>query len=63
MNKPELMHESYRKYLINCFRKAFPFTGTPLVFYLRGKEEVSRRFVKSEEFDELGAGELLEDEP
>jgi GTP-binding protein len=38
VNKPHLMHDSYKKYLINSFRKAFPFSGTPLIFHLRGKE-------------------------
>jgi GTP-binding protein len=38
VNKPDLMHDSYKKYLINSFRKAFPFTGSPLKFLLRGKE-------------------------
>jgi GTPase len=62
VNKPTLMHETYRKYLINCFRKAFPFSGTPLIFHLRGKEETSRpRLMKGEKLDEIGAGEILED--
>ena len=61
VNKPELMHESYRKYLINCFRKNFPFSGAPLVFYLRGKEQSSRRVAKSEQIEELGTGEFLEE--
>lgn len=37
VNKPELMVDSYRKYLINAFRKTFHFTGVPLIFSLRGK--------------------------
>jgi len=43
VNKPDLMHESYRKYLINGFRKTFPFAGAPLKFHLRGKEEQAYR--------------------
>jgi GTP-binding protein len=43
VNKPELMHISYKKYLINGFRKSFSFTGAPLKFHLRGKEEQSQR--------------------
>jgi GTPase len=39
VNNPKLMHDSYKKYLINCFRKTFPFNGVPLKFHLRGKEE------------------------
>lgn len=67
VNKPQLMHDSYKKYLINSFRKAFPFTGAPLKFLLRGKQErqkqnkMSQSFVEREELDELGSGELLED--
>jgi GTPase len=61
VNKPHLMHESYRKYLVNGFRKAFPFCGTPLVFYLRGKEPQLHRSAKTEEFDELGAGEVFDE--
>lgn len=39
VNRPELMHETYKKYLINSFRKHFSFPGTPLELNLRGKEE------------------------
>ncbi len=39
VNKPKLMHDSYKKYLLNSFRKIFPFSGTPLIFHLRGKQE------------------------
>lgn len=37
VNKPELMVDSYKKYLINAFRKTYHFAGVPLVFSLRGK--------------------------
>jgi len=37
VNKPELMVEPYRKYLINQFRKAYKFSGCPILFELRGK--------------------------
>ncbi|MCH9625219.1 MAG: GTPase Der [Chlamydiales bacterium] len=39
VNKPELMAETYKKYLINSFRRQFPFKGSPLEMLLRGKEE------------------------
>lgn len=39
VNKPDLMVESYKKYLINSFRKSFQFTGMPLEFSLRGKTD------------------------
>lgn len=37
VNKPDLMVDSYKKYLINTFRKSFGFEGVPLTFKLRGK--------------------------
>lgn len=37
VNKPDLMTDTYKKYLINRFRESFDFAGCPLVFYLRGK--------------------------
>jgi GTPase len=39
VNGPELMLESYKKYMINQFRETYAFTGVPLVFELRGKGE------------------------
>jgi GTP-binding protein len=37
MNNPTLLIDTYKKYLINQFRQAYQFKGTPLVFELRGK--------------------------
>ncbi len=37
VNKPDLMTDTYKKFLINQLRDAFPFTGCPLFFELRGK--------------------------
>jgi GTP-binding protein len=37
VNQPHLMVETYRKYLVNSLREAFPFPGCPLIFELRGK--------------------------
>lgn len=37
VNRPNLMVDTYKKYLINSFRKTFPFTGVPLHFSLKGK--------------------------
>ena len=39
VNKKELMHFSYERYLENYFRKTFSFSGTPIRFYLREKED------------------------
>ena len=37
VNNPNLMVESYRKYLVNRFREAYRFSGCPIEFELRGK--------------------------
>ncbi len=37
VNKPELLIDSYKKYLINSFREEWNFAGCPLLFELRGK--------------------------
>jgi GTP-binding protein len=37
VNKPDLLTDTYKKYLINQLRESFPFTGTPLQFELRGR--------------------------
>lgn len=42
VNKPDLLTASYKKFLINQLRDAFPFTGCPLIFELRGKRPASK---------------------
>jgi GTP-binding protein len=39
VNYPNLMVESYKKYLYNQFREAYAFTGVPIQIYLKGKEK------------------------
>ncbi len=39
VNKPDLMIDTYKKYLINQFRETYRFSGCPLFFELRGKEK------------------------
>ncbi|MDD2393361.1 MAG: ribosome biogenesis GTPase Der [Eubacteriales bacterium] len=39
INKSELMHFSYERYLENQFRKTYGFEGTPIRFLLRPKDE------------------------
>jgi GTP-binding protein len=39
VNFPELMVETYKKYMINQFREEYSFKGVPLVFDLRGKQQ------------------------
>lgn len=38
INRPDLMTESYKKFLINHFRKVYQFSGTPITLELRGKD-------------------------
>jgi GTP-binding protein len=40
INDKELMHFAYQRYLENHLRKSFAFTGTPIRFILREKEQV-----------------------
>ncbi len=39
VNDEKLMFFAYERYLENCFRKAFDFTGTPIRFSLREKKK------------------------
>ncbi|MDP1609212.1 MAG: ribosome biogenesis GTPase Der [Chlamydiales bacterium] len=41
VNKPDLMLDTYKKYLINQFRETYRFSGSPLFFELRGKEKTT----------------------
>ncbi len=40
VNETILMHFSYKRYLENCLRKAFDFSGTPIKIIAREKEDV-----------------------
>lgn len=40
VNETNLMHFSYKRYLENCLRKAFDFSGTPIKIIAREKEDV-----------------------
>jgi GTP-binding protein len=37
VNRPELMTDTYKKYMINQFREEYGFAGVPLLFSLKGK--------------------------
>lgn len=39
VNKPELMHFSYKRYLENSIRQKYGFIGTPILFELRSRSE------------------------
>jgi GTPase len=36
-NKPKLLTDTYKRYLLNCFRKTFKLTGIPIFFAIKGK--------------------------
>jgi len=42
INKKELMHFSYERYLENQLRRNYGFEGTPIWFLLRPKEQSDR---------------------
>lgn len=39
MNKPNALHFSYKRYLINSLRREFDFTGTPIIILPRDKNK------------------------
>ncbi|KIC75419.1 GTPase Der [Neochlamydia sp. EPS4] len=50
VNYPNLMSESYKKYLYNQFRETYGFVGVPLELYVKGKKKTtfSERKAKSQ---------------
>jgi GTP-binding protein len=43
VNNPNLMTETYKKYLYNQFRETYAFTGVPISLYLKGKEKKDKQ--------------------
>ncbi|MGX3097604.1 ribosome biogenesis GTPase Der [Helicobacter sp. 23-1046] len=39
MNRPNALHFSYKRYLINCLREEFGFSGVPIIINAKGKKE------------------------
>lgn len=39
VNRPDLLTETYKRYLYNQFRKTFQFTGAPISFHVKGKKQ------------------------
>nr|BAL56875.1 small GTP-binding protein [uncultured Chloroflexota bacterium] len=39
VNEPSLMHFTYMRYLENCIRAEYPFTGTPIRLVTKGRHE------------------------
>lgn len=61
VNQPNLLADTYKKYLINQFRKTYRYTGVPLTFYLKGKKKQEKK-KKSHEGDFLDESLCFEDE-
>jgi GTP-binding protein len=59
VNKPDLMIDTYKKYLINQFRDTYRFSGCPLFFELRGKEKESISEPEQESSVEVPSNLLL----
>jgi GTP-binding protein len=51
VNQPQLMTETYKKFLINQLRDSFPFTGCPLLFELRGKRAAMQQSLPDKPID------------
>lgn len=43
MNHPKLLHFSYQRYLINQFRRAFNFEGSPIILIARAKSQREKK--------------------
>lgn len=43
VNDPKLMHFTYKRFLENRIREAFPFPGTPIRTVLKGKKETRKK--------------------
>jgi GTP-binding protein len=43
VNQLNLLGDTYKKYLINQFRKTYRYTGVPLTFYLKGKKRQEKK--------------------
>ncbi len=65
VNKPELMVETYKKYMINQFRKMYGFVGSPIQFFLKGRQSSAKEekdLVKPQPVEaEIPTREILEE--
>lgn len=42
VNYPDLMLESYRRYILNQFREEYSFSGAPIELYMKGKKKETK---------------------
>ncbi len=62
VNQIDLLGDTYKKYLINQFRKAYQYTGVPLTFYLKGKKRQDKKKSSQAEVSFLEEPLLFDDE-
>lgn len=68
VNYPNLMTDTYQKYLYNQFRETYAFTGVPILLYLKGKQKKDKSSLpptheeaqESRVDEEEGVGEELD---
>lgn len=63
VNYPNLMLDTYKKYLINQFRETYQFTGVPLIFRLKGKkrEDKARQLSEEAQIDDIPKEDFSDD--
>ncbi len=42
VNRPEMVHFGYERYIENRLREQYPFTGTPVRLFFRGRTDVRK---------------------
>ncbi|WP_316358877.1 ribosome biogenesis GTPase Der [Candidatus Neptunichlamydia sp. REUL1] len=62
VNQIDLLGDTYKKYLINQFRKTYQYTGVPLTFYLKGKKRQDKKKSSHDEVAFLEDPLLFDDE-
>ncbi len=62
VNKPELMTESYKQYMINQFREEYGFRGAPIQFFLKGRHQKVGSAVEENPLEHLAVLNVEEEE-
>ncbi len=62
VNYPNLMTDTYKKYLYNQFRDVYAFTGVPILMHLKGKTKRDRPEPSSQRREERSESSHEEDE-
>ncbi len=62
VNNPNLMIDSYKKYLLNQFRETYQFTGAPIEFILKARSSKRQDSAKKEEVPETVEEEVVDEE-